>query len=168
MHNRRRSGSTIAVTVQCRCRCCARLSTTRTSPPMPCGSSRSGFGASWPSRSRTRADGCRRRRPRRVGAVTSLLSDIVVVDLTRALAGPHAAMMLGDLGARVIKVETPERGDDSRGWGPPFVEGESTYFLSANRNKESVTADLKSEDGKEFLTKLVRKADVLIENFRHG
>jgi crotonobetainyl-CoA:carnitine CoA-transferase CaiB-like acyl-CoA transferase len=100
--------------------------------------------------------------------VQNLLSDVVVVDLTRALAGPHAAMMLGDLGARVIKVETPAGGDDSRGWGPPFVEGESTYYLSANRNKESVTADLKSADGKEFLTKLVRRADVLIENFRPG
>jgi crotonobetainyl-CoA:carnitine CoA-transferase CaiB-like acyl-CoA transferase len=100
--------------------------------------------------------------------VQNLLSDVVVVDLTRALAGPHAAMMLGDLGARVIKVEVPDRGDDSRGWGPPFVEGESTYFLSANRNKESVTADLKSADGKDFLTKLVGKADVLIENFRPG
>jgi crotonobetainyl-CoA:carnitine CoA-transferase CaiB-like acyl-CoA transferase len=100
--------------------------------------------------------------------VQNLLSDLVVVDLTRALAGPHAAMMLGDLGARVIKVETPAGGDDSRGWGPPFVEGESTYFLSANRNKESVTADLKSVEGKEFLTRLVRKADVLLENFRPG
>jgi crotonobetainyl-CoA:carnitine CoA-transferase CaiB-like acyl-CoA transferase len=100
--------------------------------------------------------------------VQNLLSDLVVVDLTRALAGPHAAMMLGDLGARVIKVEVPGGGDDSRGWGPPFVEGESTYFLSANRNKESVTADLKSAEGKEFLTKLVRKADVLLENFRPG
>jgi crotonobetainyl-CoA:carnitine CoA-transferase CaiB-like acyl-CoA transferase len=98
--------------------------------------------------------------------VQNLLSDVVVVDLTRALAGPHAAMMLGDLGARVIKVEVPDGGDDSRGWGPPFVEGESTYFLSANRNKESVTADLKSEDGRDFLTKLVQRADVLIENFR--
>ncbi|WP_405056416.1 CoA transferase [Kribbella sp. NBC_01505] len=97
-----------------------------------------------------------------------LLSDVVVVDLTRALAGPHAGMMLGDLGARVIKVETPVGGDDSRGWGPPFVEGESTYFLSANRNKESVTADLKSAEGKEFLTKLVQKADILLENFRPG
>src|SRR4051812_5747670 len=77
-------------------------------------------------------------------------------------------MMLGDLGARVIKVETPNGGDDSRGWGPPFVDGESTYYLSANRNKESVTADLKSDEGKEFLIKLVRKADVLIENFRPG
>ena len=100
--------------------------------------------------------------------VQNLLSDVVVVDLTRALAGPHAAMMLGDLGARVIKVEAPDGGDDSRGWGPPFVEGESTYYLSANRNKESVTADLKSEEGKEFLTKLVQRADVLIENFRPG
>ncbi|MEV6417616.1 CoA transferase [Kribbella sp. NPDC051718] len=98
----------------------------------------------------------------------NLLSDLVVVDLTRALSGPHAAMMLGDLGARVIKVETPDGGDDSRGWGPPFVEGESTYFLSANRNKESVTADLKSAEGKEFLSRLVRKADVLLENFRPG
>jgi crotonobetainyl-CoA:carnitine CoA-transferase CaiB-like acyl-CoA transferase len=96
----------------------------------------------------------------------------VVVDLTRALAGPQAAMMLGDLGARVIKVESPAGGDDSRGWGPPFVgpedARESTYFLSANRNKESVTADLKSAEGKEFLTKLVQRADVLVENFRPG
>src|SRR3954447_7771648 len=92
------------------------------------------------------------------------LDGVLVVDLTRALAGPHAAMMLGDLGARVIKVETPDGGDDSRGWGPPFVEGESTYYLSANRNKESVTADLKSAEGKEFLTRLVRRADILVEN----
>lgn len=102
----------------------------------------------------------------------NLLSDLLVVDLTRALAGPHAAMMLGDLGARVIKVESPAGGDDSRGWGPPFAgpvdARESTYFLAANRNKESVTADLKSVEGKEFLTKLVRRADVLVENFRPG
>src|SRR3954449_5499172 len=100
-----------------------------------------------------------------------MLTDLVVVDLTRALAGPHAAMMLGDLGARVIKVESPD-GDDSRSWGPPFVgpEGaqESTYFMSANRNKESVTADLKTDEGKEFLTRLVARADVLLENFRTG
>jgi crotonobetainyl-CoA:carnitine CoA-transferase CaiB-like acyl-CoA transferase len=102
----------------------------------------------------------------------SLLDDVLVVDLSRALAGPHAAMMLGDLGARVIKVESPDGGDDSRSWGPPFVGPEgaqvSTYFLSANRNKESVTADLKSEEGKDFLTRLVRHADVLLENFRTG
>ena len=97
-----------------------------------------------------------------------MLDDLVVVDLTRALAGPHAAMMLADLGARVIKVEAPGAGDDSRTWGPPFVEGESTYFLSANRNKESVTADLKSDEGREFLERLVRRADVLLENFRPG
>jgi crotonobetainyl-CoA:carnitine CoA-transferase CaiB-like acyl-CoA transferase len=104
--------------------------------------------------------------------VSSLLSDIVVIDLTRALAGPHAAMMLGDLGARVIKVETPAGGDDSRGWGPPFVgagaDRESTYFMSCNRNKESVTADLKSNDGKQLLRRLVAQADVLMENFRPG
>ena len=101
-----------------------------------------------------------------------MLSDLVVVDLTRALAGPHAAMMLADLGARVIKVESPDGGDDSRSWGPPFVGPDddpvSTYFLSANRNKESVTADLKSEEGREFLTRLVARADVLMENFRTG
>ncbi|KAA1424636.1 CoA transferase [Mumia zhuanghuii] len=100
-----------------------------------------------------------------------MLSDIVVLDLTRALAGPHAAMMLGDLGARVIKVESLT-GDDTRGWGPPFVgepgDEESTYFLSCNRNKESVTADLKSDAGKDLLTRLVRQADVLLENFRPG
>ncbi len=100
------------------------------------------------------------------------LVGVLVVDLTRALAGPHAAMMLGDLGARVIKVETPDGGDDSRGWGPPFVgEGdqrESTYFMSANRNKESLTLDLKDEADKELLAELVRRADVLLENFRVG
>jgi crotonobetainyl-CoA:carnitine CoA-transferase CaiB-like acyl-CoA transferase len=101
------------------------------------------------------------------------LAGTVVVDLTRALAGPHAAMMLGDLGARVIKVETPGTGDDTRGWGPPFVQPEqgareSTYFLSANRNKESIALDLKSDDGRETLARLVARADVLLENFRTG
>ncbi|HLS02871.1 MAG TPA: CoA transferase [Beutenbergiaceae bacterium] len=101
-----------------------------------------------------------------------LLSGTVVLDLSRALAGPHAAMMLGDLGARVIKVETPHGGDDSRGWGPPFLgEGdhqESTYFMSANRNKESITLNLKDPDQADILTRLVRQADVLVENFRVG
>ncbi len=100
------------------------------------------------------------------------LDGILVLDLTRALAGPQAGMMLGDLGARVIKIEAPATGDDSRGWGPPFVgEGEqreSTYFFSCNRNKESVTLDLKTEADKEILTRLVRRADVLLENFRVG
>ena len=101
------------------------------------------------------------------------LDGILVVDLTRALAGPHAAMMLGDLGARVIKVESPGSGDDTRGWGPPFVQPdtgsrESTYFLSTNRNKESITLDLKDDADKAVLTELVRRADVLMENFRPG
>ena len=96
------------------------------------------------------------------------LAGTLVVDLTRALAGPHAAMMLGDLGARVVKVETPDGGDDTRGWGPPFVDGVSTYFLSCNRNKESVTADLKSPDGRALLEGLAERADVLLENFRPG
>ncbi|HYX96631.1 MAG TPA: CoA transferase [Geodermatophilus sp.] len=101
------------------------------------------------------------------------LDGVLVVDLTRALAGPHAGMMLGDLGARVIKVENPGSGDDTRGWGPPFLhpegaERESTYFLSTNRNKESVTLDLKDDGDKELLRELVRRADVLLENFRPG
>ncbi|MFF5211545.1 CaiB/BaiF CoA transferase family protein [Streptosporangium sp. NPDC000396] len=99
------------------------------------------------------------------------LGDIVVLDLSRALAGPHAAQMLGDLGARVIKVEHPEGGDESRGWGPPFVGpgGDiSTYFLAANRNKQSITVDLKSAEGKVLIERLVRQSDVLIENFRTG
>lgn len=95
------------------------------------------------------------------------LDGILVVDLSRAVAGPHAGMMLGDLGARVIKIESPG-GDDSRHWGPPFVEGESTYFLSVNRNKESVVLDLKSEDGKRTLDALIQRADVVIENFKVG
>ncbi|MGH9073840.1 MAG: CaiB/BaiF CoA transferase family protein, partial [Acidimicrobiales bacterium] len=105
-------------------------------------------------------------------AATGPLEGILVVDLSRALAGPHAAMLLGDLGARVIKVEAPGGGDDTRGWGPPFVgpEGrpESTYFLSCNRNKESVVLDLKSNGGRRALAGLVRRGDVLVENFRTG
>ncbi|KQT93682.1 CoA-transferase [Marmoricola sp. Leaf446] len=100
------------------------------------------------------------------------LSDVLVVDLSRALAGPQASMMLGDLGARVIKVEAPGHGDDTRGWGPPFVgpedDRQSTYFLSANRNKESITLDLKAEADREVLLQLVDRADVLVENFRTG
>ncbi len=96
------------------------------------------------------------------------MAGMVAVDLTRALAGPQAAMMLADLGARVIKVEAPGTGDDTRGWGPPFVDGESTYFLSCNRNKESIALDLRSDDGRAVLTDLVRRADVLLENFRPG
>lgn len=104
--------------------------------------------------------------------VSGPLCDLIVLDLSRALAGPHAAMMLGDMGARVIKVENPDGGDDTRGWGPPFVgpeDGrESTYFLSCNRNKESVVLDLKSAEGRDVLARLVRRSDVLVENFRPG
>jgi crotonobetainyl-CoA:carnitine CoA-transferase CaiB-like acyl-CoA transferase len=101
------------------------------------------------------------------------LSDVLVVDLTRALAGPQAAMMLGDLGARVIKVESTT-GDDTRAWGPPWAgeaaghHEDSTYFMSANRNKESIVLDLKDPDDSEVLAALVRRADVLLENFRTG
>src|SRR4051794_40357466 len=106
-------------------------------------------------------------------ADTGPLTGLLVVDLSRALAGPHAGMVLGDLGARVIKVESPGHGDDTRGWGPPFVtpedgDRESTYFLSCNRNKESIALDLKSDDGRAVLTALVSRADVLLENFRPG
>ena len=99
------------------------------------------------------------------------LGDIVVLDLSRALAGPHATQMLGDLGARVIKVEHPDGGDESRGWGPPFVGPDqeiSTYFLAANRNKQSIAVDLKSTEGKQLIERLVRQSDVLVENFRTG
>jgi crotonobetainyl-CoA:carnitine CoA-transferase CaiB-like acyl-CoA transferase len=101
------------------------------------------------------------------------LDGILVIDLTRALAGPHATMMMADLGARVIKVERPGTGDDTRGWGPPFAEPasgarESTYFLSANRGKESITLDLATDDGREMLAQLVVRADVLVENFSTG
>lgn len=99
------------------------------------------------------------------------LDGLLVVDLSRAIAGPHAAMMLADLGARVIKVEPPA-GDDARAWGPPFVGAaaaqQSTYFMSANRNKESIVLDLKTESGLADLCELVRRADVVIENFRSG
>ncbi len=102
------------------------------------------------------------------------LGDLVVLDLTRALAGPQAAMMLGDLGARVIKVESAA-GDDTRAWGPPWAgpgaaDGprDSTYFMSANRNKESIVLDLKADDDRAVLEQLVRRSDVLLENFRTG
>ncbi|NIK58577.1 CaiB/BaiF CoA transferase family protein [Kribbella shirazensis] len=96
------------------------------------------------------------------------LDGVLVVDLSRALAGPHATMMLGDLGARVIKVEAPGRGDDTRGWGPPFAGDESTYFLSANRNKESIALDLKDPGDRDVVLRLIDRADVLVENFRTG
>jgi formyl-CoA transferase len=96
------------------------------------------------------------------------LHGIRVLDLTRVLAGPYCTMFLGDLGAEVVKVEQPGVGDDTRGWGPPFTGGESAYFLCVNRNKKSVTIDLKSTEGVALLRRLAERADVLIENFRPG
>ena len=91
-----------------------------------------------------------------------------VVDLTRILAGPLCTMMLGDMGAEVIKVEPPDKGDDTRGWGPPFVAGEAAYFLGVNRNKRSLTLNMAAPAGQKILAGLVEKADVLIDNFRIG
>lgn len=96
------------------------------------------------------------------------LSGIKVVDLGRFIAGPYCTMKLGDMGAEVIKVETPGRGDDSRALGPPFLEGEAAYYLSFNRNKKSITLNLREEKGKEILRRLISEADVLVENFRIG
>ncbi len=103
------------------------------------------------------------------------LTDIRILDLTRALAGPFCTMMLGDLGADVVKVERPGSGDDSRGWGPPFVgqpygpyPGESAYFIAANRNKRSITVDLKAPAGQEIVRRLAGVSDVLVENFVTG
>ena len=98
----------------------------------------------------------------------SALDGITVLDLTRVLSGPYCTMMLADMGARVIKVEQPGKGDDTRGWGPPFQNGESAYFLSINRNKESVTLNLKHPEGRRVLDALIEKSDVLVENFRPG
>jgi crotonobetainyl-CoA:carnitine CoA-transferase CaiB-like acyl-CoA transferase len=96
------------------------------------------------------------------------LEGLTVLDLTRVLSGPYCTMMLADMGARVIKIEQPRKGDDTRAWGPPFVEGESAYFLSINRNKESVTLDFKQPAGRDLLRQLIARADVLVENFRPG
>ena len=96
------------------------------------------------------------------------LAGIRVVDLSRIMAGPYCTMLLGDMGADVIKIEQPGRGDDTRAWGPPFVQGESAYYLSINRNKRSVTLDLKSDAGRAVLWRLIDSADVLVENFSPG
>ncbi len=100
--------------------------------------------------------------------MTPPLEGTTVVDLTRVLSGPYCTMLLADMGARVIKIEQPGRGDDTRGWGPPFLDGESAYFLSINRNKESVTLDFKHPDGRRVLDELIARGDVLVENFRPG
>ena len=101
--------------------------------------------------------------------INGALSNIVILDLSRILAGPYATMMLGDLGARVLKIEQPGQGDDTRRWGPPFTaNGESAYFLCINRNKESMTLNLKTAEGRAILRDLVLHADVLVENFMVG
>ncbi|MFH0847052.1 MAG: CoA transferase [Chloroflexota bacterium] len=100
--------------------------------------------------------------------MTKPLAGIGVVDLSRILSGPYCTMMLGDMGAEVIKIELPDKGDDTRSWGPPFVNGESAYFLSINRNKKSLTLDLSSQEGKAILRELICKKDIVVENFRHG
>jgi crotonobetainyl-CoA:carnitine CoA-transferase CaiB-like acyl-CoA transferase len=95
------------------------------------------------------------------------LNGIKVVDLTRILSGPFCTMTLADMGAEVTKIESP-KGDDTREWGPPFVQDESAYFLSVNRNKKSIVLNLKEQKGKEIFLKLVKEADVVVENFRPG
>jgi crotonobetainyl-CoA:carnitine CoA-transferase CaiB-like acyl-CoA transferase len=101
-------------------------------------------------------------------ALSSPLADVRVVDLSRVLAGPYATMTLADLGADVIKVEHPVGGDETRSWGPPFVGGESAYFLSVNRGKRSVALDLKTSEGRDLALELCSRADVVVENFRAG
>ena len=101
--------------------------------------------------------------------MTELLNDVKVLDLSRVLAGPLCTMMLGDLGAQVIKVERPATGDENRGWGPPFDQrGESAYYLSVNRNKKSVAADLDNETDRAMILDLAHDADVVVDNFRRG
>ena len=96
------------------------------------------------------------------------LDDIFVVDLTRILSGPVCTMLMGDMGATVVKIEPPPHGDDTRLWGPPFVNGVASYYLSANRNKKSLGLNLKSPQGRDILWQLIDRADVLVENFRPG
>jgi crotonobetainyl-CoA:carnitine CoA-transferase CaiB-like acyl-CoA transferase len=96
------------------------------------------------------------------------LTGVTILDLSRVLAGPFCTMLAADMGARVIKIEHPMRGDDTRAWGPPFTEGESAYYLSVNRNKESVALDFKHPEGRAALDRLLEQADVVVENFRPG
>jgi crotonobetainyl-CoA:carnitine CoA-transferase CaiB-like acyl-CoA transferase len=100
--------------------------------------------------------------------MSGALQGIKILDLSRVLAGPYCTMILGDLGAEVIKVEGPGGSDDTRAWGPPSVSGESAYYLCANRNKRAITLDLKSEEGQEVLKKLIAQSDVMLQNFKTG
>jgi crotonobetainyl-CoA:carnitine CoA-transferase CaiB-like acyl-CoA transferase len=96
------------------------------------------------------------------------LTGVRVADLSRVLAGPYCTMVLADLGADVVKVERPQGGDETRGWGPPFAEGEAAYFLSVNRGKRSCALDLGQEEGRAIALELCARADVVIENFKVG
>ena len=100
--------------------------------------------------------------------MSGALEGLKILDLTRVLAGPYCTMILADLGADVIKVEAPGGSDETRSWGPPFMNGVSAYYLCANRNKRSITVNLKTEDGREIIRELVKEADVLIHNFKTG
>ncbi|CAH3155918.1 unnamed protein product [Porites evermanni] len=100
--------------------------------------------------------------------VSGPLSGIRVLDMSRVLAGPFATMLLGDLGAEIIKVENPDGGDDSRSWAPPYCGNESTYFLSVNRNKKSISINIKDPKGAEIVKKLAQKCDILVENYLPG
>lgn len=104
----------------------------------------------------------------RTNPTTAALAGLKVIDLTRVLAGPLATMMLADLGADVIKVEPPNTGDDVRAWGPPFVSGESAYFMGFNRNKRSIVLDLSKEEGRAVLKAMIQQADVLVDNYKVG
>lgn len=107
-------------------------------------------------------------RPSRKPGAVGALDGIRVLDMTRILSGPFATMTLADLGADVIKIEQPGRGDDTRQWGPPFQNGEAAYFLAVNRNKRSAAVDLRSEEGYRAVRALADRADVIVENFRPG
>src|SRR5216684_4703077 len=98
----------------------------------------------------------------------AVLSDVVVIDLSRVLAGPLCTMLLGDLGATIIKVEQPGKGDDTRQFGPPYTAGESAYYLGLNRNKHSITLDFNIPEDRQRLLELISTATVLVENFRPG
>ena len=103
-----------------------------------------------------------------VGARRRLLEGIRVLDLSRIIAGPFCSQILGDMGADVIKVEQPGRGDETRTWGPPFANGEAVYFFCVNRNKRSITINLKDPRGLGILRELVNRSDILLENFKPG
>lgn len=108
------------------------------------------------------------KKPPDVFSARGPLAGLTVLDMTRVLSGPYCTMLAADMGARVIKIEHPTRGDDTRAWGPPFLQGESAYYLSINRNKESVALDYTTPDGRAVLDALIARADVIVENFRPG